>query len=149
MGKKPRTFYVGESEKETHKSSPETNIELVTVYVFITDEDKHPEDVGDRKETWWSCSKTARENNIALVYVKGIGIVYQWLITSDARPHPEWRYVCDIEHQQTFDRAISLEEIRSVVDSETWAPPHQNFRGFTSLVVPIEAASRIYKLRGK
>lgn len=121
-------------------------LESMSVYLFVTDEEAHPEAIESGEDDWWSCSKTTQELDVALVYVKGKGIVYQWLVTSNASPDLRWPYVCKVEHQRTFEPAISLEEIQSAVGREIWAPPHQNFRGFASIKVPLQAAEKIYDL---
>ena len=83
---------------------------------------------------------------MAFVYVKGAGITYLWHITSDAEPNAEFGYQCDVKHARTFDPPITLQELKSNIGKETWAPPHQNFWGFTSIKIPEEAVSEIIDL---
>ena len=123
------------------------SIELMTCYLFVTDEQRRPEDVHSEEETWWSCSKTTRAGDFAFVYVKGTGITYLWRVTSQAEPNADFRYQCDVEYVRTFEPPITLQEIQSKIDKETWAPPHQNFWGFTSIKVPLEAVYGILDLR--
>lgn len=117
-------------------------------YLFITKPEFSPEEVEGNKEPYgWSCSRTTRSGDRALVYVTGSGIAFEWDVVSDAKPHPEWRYMCDVEHVQTFDPPITIQEIRDTVSDIEWSPPHQNFRGFRSIIIPEEIAKRIRNLR--
>lgn len=59
----------------------------------------------------------------------------------------DWGYVCDVEHIQNFEPAITLKEIQTKINKEMWAPPHLNFRGYTSIIIPAEAVSEILQLR--
>ena len=124
-----------------------TSIEAMTCYLFVTDEERRPEDVQSGEETWWSCSKTTRLGNFAFVYVKGAGITYAWRMTSDARHDSEWGYVCDVVYVRNFEPVITLKEIQAKIDKEMWAPPHQNFRGFKSIIVPSDAVLQLLELR--
>lgn len=118
----------------------------MATYLFVTKPDYSPERVEANEEPFgWSCSRTTRSGDQALVYVTGIGIAYDWDVVSDAEPDPEWRYACDVEHVKTFDPPITIQEIRDIVPE--WSPTHQNFRGFRSIRIPEEIAKRILHLR--
>ncbi len=116
-------------------------------YLFITKSEYTPERVESGEVTWWSCSSTTRRGDRALVYVAGSGVQYEWRAISNAQPDDEWKYVCDVTHVRTYHPPISLNEIRNVVSRQEWAPPHQNFRGFRSVIVPENAAILIRQLR--
>ena len=94
-----------------------------------------------------SCSSTAELGDRALVYVTGVGILYEWSVTSSARREPEWRFVCDVEHVRTLDPPITLDELRRTFSRDEWAPPYQNFRGWKSIRIPDQIADQIRKLR--
>ncbi len=121
----------------------------MTTYLFVTDADSYdPEGVQTGTDDWWSCSKTAVPGDLALVYlVGGVGIEYQWQITSQAERNDKWGYVCDVRHLRTFKPPISLGEICFVVSKAEWAPPHLNFRGYRSIRIPDRVAARLRSLR--
>jgi hypothetical protein len=120
----------------------------VSTYLFVTKPEYTPERVERGFEVpWWSCSSTTQFGDRALVYVTGVGIQYEWRVTSDAQPHEEWKYICDVEHLRTFDPPIPLHDILTTVTRDEWAPPHMNFRGYRSIKVPDEVADRIRQLR--
>lgn len=120
----------------------------MNTYLFITKPDEHqPEDVRHGTESWWSCSKTTRKRDRALVFVTGVGVAYEWRVTSDAARNNEWKYICDVEHVRTFERPIHIREIREVIPMADWKPPYTNFRGFKSLRVPDAIAERIRSIR--
>lgn len=120
----------------------------MTTYLFVTKQEFTPEHVEDGDAShWWSCSSTTRSEDRALVYVTGTGIQYEWRATSNAEPHKEWKYICHVEHVQTFEPPISIGEIREATTKDEWAPPFQNFRGLRSITVPENTAVRILALR--
>lgn len=120
----------------------------MTTYLFVTKPEYTPERVEDGVDVpWWSCSSTTERGDRALVYVTGVGIQYEWRVLSDADQHEEWKYICDVEHAQTFDPPITIGEVRDAVSKDDWAPPYQNFRGVRSITIPEEVARRILALR--
>ena len=112
----------------------------MSTYMFITKEE--PELVASNEDVGWSCSKTTRLGDNALVYVAGIGVRFEWLVLSDAEKNDEWGYVCDVEFVKSFDPPITIQELRSAVTPEEWKPPHLNFRGFKSIVIPGDVLKR-------
>lgn len=120
----------------------------MATYLFVTKPEYTPERVAAGFDVpWWSCSSTTECGDSALVYVSGAGIQYEWRVTSDAVPHKEWKYICDVEHMRTFDPAITIREIRDVVPELEWKPPYQNFRGFRSIRIPERVTGLIQGLR--
>lgn len=120
----------------------------MATYLFVTKPEYTPEKVEDGFDNpWWSCSSTTRIDDQALIYITGIGIAYEWLVTSDAERDEEWRFVCDVQHSRTFTPEIPLQEIREHVTREEWAAPFTNFRGLRSIQIPEEVADRIRDLR--
>jgi predicted HNH restriction endonuclease len=115
-------------------------------YLFVTKREKTPERV-ESGQMWWSCSKTTQRDDRALVYVAGLGIQYEWRALSRAKPHKKWKYMCEVQHVQTFDPPIKINEIRNGVSKDIWAPPYQNFRGLRSINVPHNVAATIRALR--
>ena len=94
----------------------------MSTYLFVTKPEYTPERVESGIDVpWWSCSSTTARGDRALVYVTGLGIHYEWNIVSDADPHDEWKYICDVEHARTFDPPISIDEIRDAVPKDDWA----------------------------
>jgi hypothetical protein len=122
----------------------------MATYLFVTKPEYSPDEVEDSKEPYrWSCSRKTRSGDRALVYVTGSGIAFEWDVVSDAEPNSTWRYMCDVEHVETFHPPITIQEIRGTVAETEWSPPHQNFRGFRSIIIPEEIAKRIRNLREK
>jgi hypothetical protein len=122
----------------------------MSTYLFVTRPEYTPERVESGFEVpvpWWSCSSTTENGDWALVYVTGLGIRYEWRLTSDAKPDEEWKYVCNVEYARTFAPPITLREIRAAVPKDDWAPPHLDFRGYKSILVPDAVADRIRALR--
>ncbi len=117
-------------------------------YLFVTKPKYSPQRVESGEDLWWSCSKTTKRGDRALVYVTGPGVQYEWQADSDARPDKKWKYICDVKHVQTFEPAITLREICAAVKKREWAPPYQNFRGYRSIIVPDIIVGRIRALRG-
>ncbi|MCA9168132.1 MAG: HNH endonuclease [Planctomycetales bacterium] len=118
----------------------------MTTYLFITKPDYTPER-SEQSDLFWSCSKNAAVGDLAWVYVTGRGICLEWLVTSQAEPDDDWGYMCDVSHLRTFDVPISIAELREAIPRVEWAPPHQNFRGNRSLLIPDEVANKIRDLR--
>jgi hypothetical protein len=119
----------------------------MTTYLFVTKPEYTPERVADGVDIpWWSCSSTTKRGDFALVYVTGVGIQYEWQVVSDAEPHDEWKYICDVTHSRTFASPITLDEICAVVTKTEWAPPHLHFRGYQSITIPDAIADRIRSL---
>ena len=120
----------------------------MSTYMFITKEESKPELVeSDNNVSWWSCSKTTRSGDTALVYVAGIGVRFEWRVLSDAVKNEKWRYVCDVEFAKSFEPPITIQKLRSAVTREEWKPPHLNFRGFKSIVIPDDVLITIRTLR--
>src|SRR5262245_43469734 len=91
----------------------------IATYLFVTRPEYTPERVEEGVDVpWWSCSSTTACGDSALVYVTGAGIQYEWSVTSDADPHEEWKYICDVEHARTFDPPITLREICEAVPKD-------------------------------
>jgi hypothetical protein len=122
----------------------------MSAYLFVTKPRYTPERVEEGFDVpWWSCSSTSQFGDHALVYVTGVGIQYEWCITSDAKRNAKWKYICDVEHFRTFDPPIELKEIMEVVNKEEWKPPYLHFRGYRSIAVPDNIAQRIRSLRSE
>lgn len=122
----------------------------MTTYLFVTKPEYTPERVeGGVDVPWWSCNSTTKSGDRALVYVTGVGIQYEWRVVSDADPHKKWKYICNVEHSQTFEPPISIGEIREVTTKDEWAPPFQNFRGLRSISIPEDLVERILALRAQ
>ncbi len=120
----------------------------MSTYLFVTKPNYAPERVERGFDVpWWSCSSTTKLGDVALVYVAGVGVKYEWRVSSDAAPNDEWKFICDVLHVRTFDPAISLREILKQVRRHEWAPPYMNFRGYRSIHVPENVADRIRHLR--
>ena len=119
----------------------------MSTYLFITKPKYEPETVRDGNDAEWSCSSTTRDGDRVLVYVTGVGIRYEWRVTSDAAPDKKWKYVCGVEYVSTFEPPISVAEMRACVPKIDWAPPHTSFRGFRSLLVPGNVEEKIRALR--
>src|SRR5439155_11835927 len=112
----------------------------------VTGEEYAPAEVETHDDTW-SCSKTAVPGDAALVYLKGVGIAYEWEITSPPKPHAEWVYECAVSYVGKFEPPITLAEIRAAVSRATWAAPYTNFRGFRSIRIPAEVVVWLRGLR--
>jgi len=119
----------------------------MSTYLFITKRTYKPKRVAAGLDIWWSCSSTTRAGDSALVYVTGVGIQYEWRVTSDAVPNKKWKYRCDVEHLRTFEPPISFRKICEEVTEEDWKPPHVRFRGYRSIKVPEKTARRLRRLR--
>ena len=119
----------------------------MSTYLFITKEEYEPELVASNDDVSWSCSKTTRLGDTALVYVAGIGVCFEWRVLSDAEKNDEWPYVCDVEFVKSFDPPITIQELRSAVTREEWKPPHLNFRGWRSITIPADVLKTIRTLR--
>jgi hypothetical protein len=115
-------------------------------YLFVTKPHYMPEEA-EWDNVRWSCSKTTKAGDYALVYVTGEGIQYEWCAVTDAKPHPEWRFMCELEYVRTLAPPITLGEIRAAIPEDDWAPPYQNFRGLKSIRIPEDIARRICNLR--
>lgn len=121
----------------------------MTTYLFVTDGEKYDAAGVEYDEGYtWSCSKTTRTGDRALVYLIGTGIQYEWAVTSDAVPVEDWGFRCDVVHIGTFAPPISIAALRENFKRERWAPPHVNFRGMKSIKVPESVAENIRALRG-
>lgn len=121
----------------------------MTTYLFFTDPAKYnAEGVDDSGDATWSCSKTCRPGDVALVYLNGgEGITYEWEIASDPKPAGRWRYKCTVRFIRSFDPSIPLSEIVSEFSRAEWAAPHTNFRGMSSIRVPEHVERRLRALR--
>ena len=116
-------------------------------YMFITKGESEPERVKDESGFEWSCSKSTRAGDFALVYVGGSGVSYQWRVASDAEASEKWGYTCNVEFVSEFSPPITLQELRTAIPKEEWNPPHQNFRGFRSITIPNAIVRHIKALR--
>ena len=120
----------------------------MATYLFVTKPEKTPERVESGLDVpRWSCSRTTQIGDEALVYVTGVGVLYEWRILSDAEPHEKWKYICDVQHVRTFDPPITLKEICEAVPKTDWSPPYLHFRGYRSIEIPDEIADRMRGLR--
>lgn len=119
----------------------------MATYLFVTRPEYTPEEVAEGIDASWSCSSTTECGDTALVYVTGVGIQYEWSVATDADPHKQWKYICNVEHARTFDPPITLREICEAVPKARWAPPYLHFRGYRSILIPEEVADRIRALR--
>ena len=115
-------------------------------YLFVTKAEYTPERVASGECERWSCSSTTRDNDRAFVYVNGVGIIYEWRVTSNASRDPEWTFMCDVEHARKFAPPITIQELREAVPRKVWAPFHR-LGGYTSLLVPENVVARILALR--
>lgn len=122
----------------------------MTDYLFIVNP-KHqsPEKVGRDKSVSWSCSRTAKPDDRAFVYVNGQGVSFEWVITSAPKPHREWRFMCRVRLVKAIAPPISIQELRAAIPRSLWAPPHTGFRGFRSVRLPADAAVRLRAIRGE
>ena len=121
-------------------------------YLFITDPNVNdPEAV--RSGDWgeWSCSSTTETDDLALVYLTGTGIKYEWRATSKARSekNEDFPYGCDVQYVRTFRPPITIQELRSEFSRDEWPAPYTNFRGMRSIRLKEGVASRIRDLRRK
>ncbi len=119
----------------------------MATYLFVTRSDYKPEQVTPGEDLWWSCSSTTEHGDSALVYVAGVGLCYEWEARTDAEPHEEWKYICDVRHVRSFDPPITIRELREAIPGAMWAPPHQGFRGYRSIRVPDAVVELIRQLR--
>ncbi len=123
----------------------------MTTYLFITQQPPYnPQDVHDGKWGKWSCSKSAKKGDCALVYItKGGGIAFEWEIVSDAEYEPgeRWSYGCKVAPLRRINPPIRIEELRDSFSREEWAPPFTNFRGMRSIMLKDSVADRIRALR--
>lgn len=115
--------------------------------MFITKGEFEPERVKDERDIEWSCSKSTHAGDLALVYVAGAGVSYQWRAVSDAEANDTWGYTCGVEFVGEFAPPITLQELRTAIPKTDWNPPHQNFRGFRSISIPHAIVERIKALR--
>lgn len=124
---------------------------MPTYLFFIKSENladvDNPLEADPEDDRWWSCSRTTQAGDTALVYVVGVGIKYEINVVSDAEPHDEWRYICAVEFGRKIEPPIEFQEICDIVTKAEWAPPHLNFRGYRSLLIPDKVAERIRGLR--
>ena len=118
-------------------------------YLFVTGSEMGPDLIESGDDDWWSCSKDTQYDDDALVYVKGVGIQYEWRVVSDAqrRDDRRWKYTCDVAHVKTFDPPITLRELLGAFRKDEWAAPYMHFKGYSSIVIPDEVASQIMGLR--
>lgn len=118
-----------------------------STYLFITKPEYKPGKVRNGKNGVWSCSKTTKAGDHALVFVGGEGIHYQWRAISNAEPDEQWHYVCEVEYVGTLEPPITLSELRAVITKKVWGPPHQNFRGLRSIIIPGHVLDQINAMR--
>lgn len=121
----------------------------MTTYLFITKPDHAPEQVDGSKEFRWSCSKSSRSGDTALVYVTAQGISHEWLIASDAEEDQQWGAACDVEFVANIDPPITIQELRTAIPAAVWKPPHLNFRGYKHIAIPDEVVPLIRGLRAR
>jgi len=119
----------------------------VKTYLFITKPEYSPDKIKIRKNTKWSCSKSTRRGNHAFVYVGGEGIRYEWRAVSDAEHDDDWKYICKVEFIRIIEPPITLNELRAAFSKNEWGPPHQNFRGLRSIVIPEHVLSQLKEMR--
>ena len=119
----------------------------MTTYLFVTKPEYEPEHVETGETTWWSCGSKMKSGDRALVYVTGAGITYEWQATADAEPDPEWKNKCSVSHESAFEPPITIREIRVAIPKEEWSPPHLNFRGYRSIEIPDDIATKLRDLR--
>ena len=121
----------------------------MTTYLFVTDpEINYPETVRNNPNDWWSCSRDTEYGDSLFVYLKGgQGIKYLWRAISSAKENEEWRYICKVRHERTFDPSITIQELRNNIVRDIWAAPYTNFRGMRSIKLKDEVAKLILSLR--
>jgi 5-methylcytosine-specific restriction endonuclease McrA len=106
-------------------------------YLFVTKPQYRPEKVKAKPGFSWSCSKSVRAGDHALVYVTGgPGVMYEWKVMTNAVPDKTWGYVCDVKYIRGIDPPISIRELRDAIRRKDWSPPHVNFRGNRSIEIP-------------
>jgi 5-methylcytosine-specific restriction endonuclease McrA len=117
-------------------------------YLFLTKPEYKPGKVNAEHDFSWSCSKSARAGDHALVYVTGgLGITYEWKVLTDAEPDKTWGYVCDVEYVGDINPPISIRELRDAIPRKDWSSPHLNFRGNRSIEIPLVGLKAIRSLR--
>ena len=128
------------------EDSPST---LRHCFLFVARPEQRPEKVTARRGANWSCSKTAKPGDRVLVHVAGIGICHEWQITSAPEHDRSWGYVGKVKFVRNIDPPIRIETLRTAVPKHSWAPPHLNFRGYRSILVPPTVEVIVRKLSGK
>jgi 5-methylcytosine-specific restriction endonuclease McrA len=117
-------------------------------YLFVTTSESKPERIKAGRNPSWSCLKETRAGGIALVYVTTQGIAYQWRIESDARPDPEWGYVCDVSLANRIEPPIAFSELRKAFKPGQWKLLDQKFRNVRTAKITPGLKRIIDKLRG-
>ena len=115
--------------------------------MFITKADHQPQKVRHGDAVGWSCGKNTCSGDSVLVYVASTGVCYEWRATSDAKKDRRWDYVCNVEYVRSFEPPITIQELRVAAPKSVWSPPHQNFRGHSSIAIPSRIFRRIKALR--
>lgn len=108
----------------------------MTTFLFVSDPDNDHEAAQD--VCIWTCSSTTEAGDQILVYVKTIGIQFEWVALSEAKHTGYRQYECIVEYVRTFNPPLSLDEICKRIAPHEWKAPHLNFRGYTSIQVPEE-----------
>jgi len=116
-------------------------------YLFVTQPEYTPERVERGFDVpWWSCSSTTEEGDRVFVFVAGVGLQYEWRVTSNATRNDEWKFICDVEHVRSFNPVITIQELRKAFPKDVWYPPHR-LGGVKSILIPEPVVARILALR--
>jgi hypothetical protein len=118
-------------------------------FFFVTGAEFSPETVGRQKSVAWSCSKTARPNDRAFVYVTGQGVSFEWIIYGPPRRDADWGFQCPVRLLAPLTPPIAIQELRNMIPRRVWAPPHTGLRGYRSIRLPPKAAAIIRSLRSR
>jgi hypothetical protein len=116
-------------------------------YVFVTRVDFEPESVTKSNIVHWSCSKTSKSDDTALVYIVGIGFAFQWKIIGDAYPDAEWKYMCQVKREKVFKEPIQFSELKDNFSREEWPVLYTHFRGLRSFAITDDVFEKIVSLR--
>jgi 5-methylcytosine-specific restriction endonuclease McrA len=142
------TFVAAVRKLKWPMESGQDNTKAAQHYLFVTGPEYEPEKVTARSPASWSASQHTRKGDLALVYVKGLGIAFEWKLISDAEQDDQWGNVCKVRRVRQFDPPIDIGTLRAHIPRKVWAAPHTNFRGFKQLRIPNAAVRIIEGLHG-
>jgi len=112
-------------------------------YLFVTEEYFSPEKVTAKGGFGWSCTAKTRSGDKILVYVKGVGIAYEWEAQTDAERTASWPFMCDVRLIGKFNPPISMADLKDIFPKDQWPALYTHFRGLSAFQINEEIFNRI------
>jgi hypothetical protein len=119
----------------------------MATYLFVTEEYFSPEKVTAKGGFSWSCTAKTREGDGVLVYVKGIGIEYEWEAQSDAERTETWPFMCKVRLIKKLSPAISMADLKNLFRKDQWPALYTHFRGLSAFQINQDIFDRINSQR--